>query len=153
VDQATDRPETAVEGGFKIRQLRASDVPAVQAIDKRLTERATTWDNVDIYLAGEPLVSFVAEQDGEIIGFLLGDVKSYEFGLAESGWIETIGIDPAYQRRGIGARLIRAFVDHCRRIGINTVHTLIKHDDEEMQAFFLRNGFERGEFISMAMRL
>lgn len=141
------------EDEFKIRQLRMDDIPVVQAIDRKITQRATTWDNVDVYLAGQPLLSFVAEYRGEVVGFLLGDVKSYEFGLAQSAWIETIGVDPAYQRHGVGGRLVQAFLDHCRRSGIGSVHSLIKENDAGVRTFYEAIGFARGELINMEKTL
>jgi len=145
--------ETTTEDDFKIRQLRADDIPVLQVIDRKITQRAITWDNVDIYLAGEPLLSFVAEYRGQVVGFLLGDVKSYEFGLAQSAWIETIGVDPDYQRHGLGGRLVKAFLDHCRRSGLSSVHSLIKENDEGVRAFYERIGFARGELINMEKTL
>lgn len=145
--------ETTTEDDLRIRQLRADDIPALQAIDRKITQRAITWDNVDIYLAGEPLLSFVAEYRGQVVGFLLGDVKSYEFGLAQSAWIETIGVDPDYQRCGLGGRLVKAFLDHCRRSGIGSVHSLIKENDDGVRAFYEKIGFARGELINMEKTL
>ena len=35
------------------------------------------------------------------------------------GWIDIIGVDPAYQRRGISARLTEFAIDHMRRQGMD----------------------------------
>ena len=35
------------------------------------------------------------------------------------GWIEIIGVDPNYQRRGISARLTEFALDHMRRQGMD----------------------------------
>jgi ribosomal-protein-alanine N-acetyltransferase len=45
-----------------------------------------------------------AMMDGQMIGFVAGDPRPRD-GWA---WIATIGVDPRYQRRGIGSALLRA---------------------------------------------
>jgi len=43
-------------------------------------------------------------EDGNMVGFVAGDPRPSQ-GYA---WIATIGVDPGYQRRGIGRTLLRA---------------------------------------------
>jgi len=43
-------------------------------------------------------------ENGELIGFVAGDPRSSE-GVS---WVATIGVDPRYQRRGVGRALLRA---------------------------------------------
>ncbi len=140
--------EEVAEDTIKIRHLRAEDIPHLQEIDRKITQRSTTWDNVDIYLAGGPLLSFIAELNGEVIGFLLGDVKSYEFGLAQSAWIETIGVSPDHQRDGVGRMLVSAFLDHCRRSNISNVQVLVRQDDRALHGFLDAMSFHRGEMVN-----
>lgn len=144
--------QVAVEDDIRIRSLRAEDIPILQAIDRKITKRVPTWKHVEMYIAGEPLLSFVAEHAGQIVGFLLGDVKSYEFGLAQSAWIEAMGVDPDFQRRGVARRLVQAFIERSRRTGISTVQTLIKEDDDDLQGFLRQIGFSRGEHVTMEKR-
>ena len=42
-------------------------------------------------------ISSVAEMEGEVVGFILGDVSSWEFGVPEA--IDWIDLDPAYQKK------------------------------------------------------
>jgi len=63
-----------------------------------------------MYVAMRPYwTSVVAEVDNRIVGFL-GPAGETEFCLADpAACIETIGVDPAYRRRGIAAKIVGHF--------------------------------------------
>jgi ribosomal-protein-alanine N-acetyltransferase len=50
------------------------------------------------------VIRLKAVENGELIGFVAGDPRSSE-GVS---WVATIGVDPRYQRRGVGRALLRA---------------------------------------------
>ena len=64
------------------------------------------WSMLDLMavLTFPDIVRLKAVEDGQMVGFVAGDPRPSE-GLA---WIATIGVDPRYQRRGIGRALLRA---------------------------------------------
>ena len=56
-------------------------------------------------------ISLVAELEGRVVGFILGDISGWEFGVPETiGWIDTIGVEPAYQKKGLATALARELV-------------------------------------------
>jgi ribosomal-protein-alanine N-acetyltransferase len=80
------------------------DLSAVQALERAVFDR-DAWGFIDIFFALiSPVVRLKAVADGRLVGFAMGDPRRRE-GFA---WIATIGVHPAYQRRGIGARLLAA---------------------------------------------
>jgi ribosomal protein S18 acetylase RimI-like enzyme len=64
------------------------------------------WSFLDLLavLTFPEVVRLKAVEDNQMVGFVAGDPRPSE-GLA---WIATIGVDPHYQRRGIGRALLRA---------------------------------------------
>jgi len=50
------------------------------------------------------VIRLKAVENGDMIGFVAGDPRPSQ----ASAWIATIGVDPRYQRRGIGRALLRA---------------------------------------------
>ncbi|MGH2557770.1 MAG: GNAT family N-acetyltransferase [Thermomicrobiales bacterium] len=68
---------------------------------------------------------FVAEADGEVRGFLLSLVRRAPFfnqGLEpEASWITAFGVEPGWQRRGVGGALLDAAVERLRGLGRMTV--------------------------------
>ena len=64
------------------------------------------WPIFDLIavLTWPEVIRLKAVEDGDLIGFVAGDPRPSQ-GYA---WIATIGVDPGYQRRGIGRALLRA---------------------------------------------
>jgi ribosomal protein S18 acetylase RimI-like enzyme len=133
--------------GVRIRPLDELDISDIVAIDEKISGRyrPEAWERqIGYYLRRDPESSVVAEVDGKVAGFMLGEVRSGEFGLEEpTGWIEVLGVDPAYRGKAIGRNLAEAILEHFRRRGAHSVRTLV---DEETQAdirrFFSALGFE-----------
>ena len=84
----------------------------------------------------------VAEQDGEIVGFLLGEVTRGEFGRVESqAWIDTFGVKKSAARRGIGSLLLKDFMRHAQILGALRVRTLLEPEDEVLADFLQAHEF------------
>lgn len=73
----------------------------------------------------DPAGCFVAEAEGEVRGVLVSLVRRVPFfnqGLEpEASWITAFGVEPAWQRRGLGAALLEAAVGRLRGLGRETV--------------------------------
>jgi GNAT superfamily N-acetyltransferase len=59
---------------------------------------------------------FVAIVDGRPVGFAAVELNAFHEGM---GVIDIIGVDPEYQRRGIGSRLTEVAIDHMRHEGMD----------------------------------
>jgi ribosomal protein S18 acetylase RimI-like enzyme len=81
------------------------DVGALRALERACFDR-DAWGILDLMavLTFPDIVRLKAMEGGEMVGFVAGDPRPSE-GFA---WIATIGVDPRYQRRGIGRALLRA---------------------------------------------
>src|SRR5512144_2291770 len=118
-----------VQSPARIRPMDALDLGSITRIDERITGsyRPDLWERrVTYYLRRDPESSRVAEVDGKVVGFMLGDVRAGEFGIDQpSGWIERFGIDPAYRGRDLGKQMFDGVVGHFRREGATKVRTLV----------------------------
>src|SRR5437762_4721576 len=96
----------------RVRPMTELDIEGICRIDERITGkyRPEVWEQrAAYYLRRDPDSSQVAEADGRVVGFMLGEVRGGEFGLEEpTGWVEFFGVDPAAREKGIGRRLIEA---------------------------------------------
>jgi ribosomal protein S18 acetylase RimI-like enzyme len=139
------------EREIKIRRMTEEDIPQVRAIDESLAgpERALSWQvGADIEMAVyRPALSFVAELEGNIVGFVLGDIRGAEYGKDVSGWIDMVGVDPRHQHMGVGRRLVETFCGMCQQNRVN-VEVAIRGDDERLKGFFTSMGFRRGDLIN-----
>ena len=64
------------------------------------------WPLLDLIavLTWPDVIRLKAVENGEMIGFVAGDPRRSE----GASWVATIGVDPRYQRRGIGRALLHA---------------------------------------------
>ena len=87
----------------KIRAFKTEDLDAIVKIDERVLgeDRKNYWEKkLTLMSSQSSQISLVAEVEREVVGFILGDVSGWEFGVPETiGWMDTIGVDPAYQKK------------------------------------------------------
>ncbi len=128
----------------------------------RLTERSSEkhrWSywkqQIELSNAHYPLSCLVAEYEGKVIGFILGEVSGGEFNVPDTvGWISTIGVDPAYQQQGVARKLSQEFIKNLKAIGVTIVYTLVNWSDWDLLNFFRAMGFSRGgEMINLELNL
>lgn len=134
-----------VRATTQVRPLDELDIGGIVRIDERITGqyRPDFWEQrVGYYLRRDPESSRVAEVDGKVVGFMLGDVRAGEFGLEQpSGWIERFGIDPDFRGRDLGKQMFAAIVAHFRAEGAQTVRTLADAGDGGVVGFLKAMGF------------
>lgn len=137
---------TAASETVKIRALDTVDIGDVVAIDEKISGRyrPEVWDRrIAYYLRRDPDAALVAEVGGQVVGFMLGEVRGGEFGLEEpTGWIEVLGVDPDSRGRAIGRRLAEAMLDHFRSLDAVAVRTLVDEKAAGIAGFFSSLGFE-----------
>jgi len=99
-------------------------------------------------------VSLVAEVEGNVVGFILGDVSGWEFGVPDTvGWIDTLGIDPAYQKQGLATALAQELIKTLKAVGVRTIYTLVSWKDWDLLQFFHAMGFTRGDMINLELKI
>src|SRR5262245_5953613 len=134
------------DSALRIRPLDELDIDALIRIDEKISGlyRPEVWEaRVGYYLRRDPESSVVAEADGRVVGFMLGDVRSGEFGLEEpAGWIEVLGVDPDHRGRAVGRRMAETMLEHFRQQGARSVRTLVDERMGEVARFFDALGFE-----------
>ena len=141
---------------IKIRLMVADDLDAVIQIDKKIMGSPRTeyyqLKFERLFKSNDYLpTSFVAEDEtGSVAGFLMGELYMGEFGLfQEVASLDTIGVDPSCQHRGVGKKLMNEFVDHLRQIGVHKINTLVNWNDSNLIQFFSANQFSPSKTISL----
>lgn len=141
----------------RIRPLDELDIDAIVEIDEEIggRYRPEVWERrIGYYLRRDPEASVVAEVDGRVIGFMLGEVRSGEFGLEEpTGWIEVLGVDPAHRGRAVGRLMAEAMLEHFRRQGATSVRTFVDEEMADLYGFFGSLGFEPATMRPFVKRL
>jgi len=149
---AIERKESKV----RIRPMEPEDIDAVLAIDKKISgvRRAVTYtDLITGDLGGVLDLSFVAEADGHIAGFILARRAYVGEPVAEVGLVQILGVDPDYGRQGIATKLVEALLESGQSENLKAVRIMIKERDSQLQAFFAHMGFKRGQLIDYTKTL
>jgi ribosomal protein S18 acetylase RimI-like enzyme len=140
-----------------IRTLKKDDLNAIVGIDERVLgeNRRNYWERkLELMNDRSSQISLVAEVEGEVQGFILGDVSGWEFGVPETvGWIDTIGIDPAYQKKGLATALSRELIQNLKALRVKTIYTLVSWNDWDLLQFFHAMGFTRGDMINLELKV
>ena len=141
-----------------IRSFSEADLEAIVEIDRRILgkSRLLYWkQQIELSNAHYPLSCLVAEYEGKVVGFILGQVSGGEFKVPDTvGWISTIGVDPDYQHQGVARKLSQEFVKNLRQIGVTIVYTLVNWGDWDLLKFFRAMGFTRGgEMINLELSI
>lgn len=148
------------ESPIKIRLMKAGDFDAVVGIDEKVLKASRP----EYYkLKFEKLVqskdylptSLVAEAgDGTVVGFVMGELYIGEYGISqEKATLDSFGVDPDYQHKGIGEQLIDEFVDHLKRLGVQKINTLVDWNDSKLIHFFSTNHFSPSKTINLERSL
>ena len=136
--------------GLRIRTMKDSDLAPIVEIDKKVAgkDRISSWPQAvsTHFKTYSPPLSFVAEMDNRIIGFIIGIVLGAEYDLPLSGWINIMGVDPEYQGRGVGRMLLKSFVEGCHQRGMKA-RVLVRQKDERLKKFLAPLGFHQGDVV------
>lgn len=140
-----------------IRPMGPADLDRIIEIDVKVLgkERPEYWEmKLDLVQKRPQISSLVAELDGRVVGFIIGGASRWEYGVPESvGWIDTIGVDPACQRKGIAKRLFEEMVKGLKKMGVDTITTFVNRRDWILLKFFKNLGFQKGDMINLEMEI
>jgi ribosomal protein S18 acetylase RimI-like enzyme len=141
-----------------VRPARQRDLPEVIAIDARVTglEKRAYWRTVYRRYAATTEAGrqfLVAESDGRVVGFVIGEVRDWEFGSPPCGWVFAIDVLPSSRQAGVGTRLLDAIATAFRHAGVRTVRTMLSRDNTLILSFFRSQGMMAAPFIPLEMEL
>ena len=92
------------------------------------------WDLVGV-LTLPNVVRLRAISDGQLIGFIAGDIRQAE----SIAWIATLGVLPEYRGRGIGRALLQACE---QRLKVRRVQLNVRPSNEIAIQLYLANGYQ-----------
>jgi ribosomal protein S18 acetylase RimI-like enzyme len=131
----------------EVRAMRPEDLPQIVRIDRAITGR-----NRHDYIAaklGEAMddsairVSLAARLEGAIVGYLMANADLGDFGRTEPvAVLDTIGVDPAYEHRGVGHALVSQLFANLGALRVDRVETVVAPSDLGLLGFLHHTGFK-----------
>jgi len=154
------RPEAqgARAAELHVRPADAADLGQVIAIDAEVTglEKTDYWYELFHRYGGgrsRQRLFLVAETGDIIQGFIIGEVRDWEFGSAPCGWVFGLSVRASARLGGVGARMLEAICDGFRRSGVSKVRTLLARDNSLVLSFFRSQGMMAAPFIPLELDL
>jgi len=142
-----------------VRPVRRADLDQVVAIDAAVTgiEKRSYWQRIyrryGIKVGSDQRHFLVAVAQGRVVGFMIGEVRDWEFGSPPCGWVFAIDVDPAARQRGIGTLLLAAMSAQFRRAGVRHLRTLLARENTLILSFFRSQGMMAGALIPLEMEI
>lgn len=150
--KASDRKPSrskAKRPSILIREMELEDLARVYALGEELFPAELwpnlyrTWDEYELveFFASAQEYCFVAESDGEIVGFILGTTLEKRHTAWSYGWVVWLGVAPHLAGQGVGKRLLDKLTDVFIEDG---VRILLADTDARNAAairFFEKQGF------------
>jgi ribosomal protein S18 acetylase RimI-like enzyme len=143
-----------------IRPATPGDGSAIVALDDQVTgeNKAAFWTDILARYSGDAAGDerfFLAAEaaDGQLAGFIVGEIRAWEFGSPPCGWVIALNVNPALRERGIGTQLFDALCDEMQALGITTIRTMVRRDDKVNLSFFRGEGLAAGPYIELERHL
>lgn len=144
---------------IQVRRVQATDIPQIIALDARVTKlaKADYWNDVfSRYGKRRPHERFflVAELPTErirprVVGFIIGEIRAWEFGSTPCGWIFALSVEPEMRLRNIGTALFEAIAGEFKKEGISKMRTMVASDARLPLLFFRGEGMMAGPYIQL----
>jgi ribosomal protein S18 acetylase RimI-like enzyme len=139
-----------------IRRLKKTDGKAVKNISREIAQKPLKVDYIKLVEteAMNPQDgSFVAEKDGQVIGYIISYIHTGVFGIEKSAWLTLVGVHPKYMDQGIGKRLADEVIKFYKKKGIINIFTSVRWDSTDLLSYFKTLGFDRSNYINLTKKI
>lgn len=142
----------------RVRPVRSADLPEVIALDATVTglHKADYWQRIyrRYGIGGQGMRHFlVAEGGGRVLGFVIGEVRDWEFGSPPCGWVFAIDVDPRARLAGVGTALLAAVRERFEKSGVRVLRTMLARDNPLILSFFRSQGMTAGHLIPLELAI
>ena len=139
-----------------IRRMASEDLSQVVDIQETIIQGQVSeeWKSALIALIGwQQSRCLVAEENGQVVGFLISEVSNGAFGSSRAGWLGWVGVSPKKMGQGIGRSMAKALFKIFKDEGAENIYTAVRWDSVDMLSFFKSLGFDRSNFINLRKKL
>lgn len=139
---------------IEVRAVRRGDLDSVIDLDATVTglEKRKYWLSVyRRYGSGERGGQhfLVALRGARVVGFIIGEVRDWEFGSAPCGWVFAIDVDPREREDGVGTLLLHAIGARFADAGVRKLRTIVARENTLILSFFRSQGMMAGPLVAL----
>lgn len=144
-------------GGLIIRNAEEGDLARIIDLDIEISgiDKPAYWKESFQRFGGlqEGRHFLVATIDNHIAGFIVGEIRAWEFGSPPGGWVFSLTVDPNTRLGGVATTMFNTICSYFRKAGVDKVHTMIDRDNITVMSFFRSQGMMAGTSIPLEMDL
>ncbi|MBI3702748.1 MAG: GNAT family N-acetyltransferase [Rhizobiales bacterium] len=142
-----------------VRRVKAADMTNVIELDAHITKvpKADYWNDVfkrygrqrlheRFFLVAEDRVD---RENPRLLGFIIGEVRAWEFGSTPCGWVFALSVDPDARLHGSGRALLDAISAAFKKAGVSKMRTMVERNTMLQMLFFRSEGMMAGPYIQL----
>jgi ribosomal protein S18 acetylase RimI-like enzyme len=145
IPQRITEGETADAKEFAVRRLEERDLPALEWDGAFLHFRNLFRQAYEDMLLGTRLLLIMEHRpSGEVVGQIFLQWNSSDPRFADGrrrGYLYSLRVKPAFQRRGLGSRLICAAEKILRERGMDTASIGVEKENRDARSLYERHGY------------
>ncbi len=146
------------EPAKRIRDAVAADLDAVIRLDEIHTGMAKPdyWREMfQAYVTEDHFGRYflISDVAGEMVGFIVGEIRTWEFGSPPCGWVFAVNVSPDCREGGVGSGLLEAICQRFQQNGVGTVRTMVSRNDGLNLSFFRSQGMTAGPYMELEKSL
>lgn len=136
---------------LQVRPAKESDIQHLVVLEKKCFDasyyREYQFRELEFYsyLRMNNAILMVAIFNSFLIGYVAGSVKTSRSELMAR--LDSIGVSPAYRRKGAGDQLLRCFIEEVKNRACKKVLLQVATDNESGTVFFSRRGFRKIRYL------
>jgi len=138
---------------LKVRVAAETDLPAIMNFDERSNKDANPryWQEMFARYCDDKnkQLFLVCETGNEIVGFIIGEVRDWEFGSDPCGWVFALGVRLDVRLGGVATRLYNELCQFFKNAGVTTVRTMLARQDIDSLSFFRSQGMMAGPYVQL----
>jgi ribosomal protein S18 acetylase RimI-like enzyme len=143
---------------YALRTVTQDDLTGVTALDEVITgiSKPDYWQDLFERYGGRRRGRYfllAEDQSKTLLGFIIGEVRAWEFGSPPCGWVFTLAVVPGIRQGGVGSALFAAICENFRKYGVNKVRTTVSRDNELVMSFFRSQGMMGSAYLQLEMDL
>jgi ribosomal protein S18 acetylase RimI-like enzyme len=140
--------------GITVREAEFSELSGIVALDAKITgfARLDFWNDLVRQAPGRgsPCI-LVARSADTIIGYAVGEIRSWPVRAPACGWLYAIGVDKEFRQRKVASALLTELIARFKKLGVTAIRTVIDVDDYLLLSFLRSFGMSAGPFVELEM--
>jgi ribosomal protein S18 acetylase RimI-like enzyme len=137
-----------------VADAEACDLAEIIDLDARIAGHARPdfWNDLFRQKAtSATLCVLVARSSGKIVGYALGEIRSWPVRAPLCGWLYAIGVEKDHRLQKAATALMTELISRFKKHGVGAIRTMIDVDDHLLMSFLRSFGMTAGPFVELEM--